>query len=194
MRHRKKKTAEHLNAHFNKRCEQRLGEILPRKQIIRRIQTGDFAEDLQFWEKQSNRVSIYKYIHKGVELLLPYDKQRHKLITVLWKDENRFTAMIKSNKKLNIQQDIQFLVNAIYNYNSVGGPMHIVLDDCNIDTHSIKWCMENSIPEEQNIVVRICSEKLCELLLSLSLEERIEYLKIDADDQLISYLEQKEQD
>ena len=98
-----------------------------------------------------------------------------------------------NNKKLNIEQDIKFLVDAIYNYNSVGGPMHIVLDDCNIDTQSIKWCMENSIPKEEDIVVRICSEKLCELLLSLSLEERIEYLKIDVDDQLISYLQEKEE-
>ena len=26
--------------------------------------------------------------------------------------------------------------------------MHIVLDDCNVDTNSIKWCMENTIPKE----------------------------------------------
>lgn len=83
---RPKKTGKHLNIHFNKRCEERLGEALPRKEIIRRIKKQELGEDLEFYEKQSNRVSIYRYIHNGIELLLPYDKQRHKLITVLFKD------------------------------------------------------------------------------------------------------------
>ena len=62
---------------------------------------------------------------------------------------------------MSLQQDIDNLVDAIYNIHYDGGPMHIVLDDCNVDTNSIKWCMENTIPKEENIVVRICSEKLC---------------------------------
>ena len=93
---------------------------------------------------------------------------------------------------MSLQQDIDFLVRAIYEYNSVGGPMHIVLDDCNVDTNSIKWCMENTIAKEENIVVRICSEKLCELLLPLTLEQRIEYLHIDPDYELLNYLKSKE--
>ena len=93
---------------------------------------------------------------------------------------------------MNLQQDIDFLVRAIYEYNSVGGPMHIVLDDCNVDTNSIKWCMENTILKEEDIVVRICSEKLCELLLPLTLEQRMEYLEIAPEKELINYLKEKE--
>lgn len=93
---------------------------------------------------------------------------------------------------MSLQQDIDFLVRAIYEYNSVGGPLHIVLDDCNVDTNSIKWCMENTIPKEEDIVVRICSEKLCELLLPLDLMKRIEVLKIDEDEELITHLKEVE--
>lgn len=93
---------------------------------------------------------------------------------------------------MSLQQDIDFLVRVIYEYNSVGGPMHIVLDDCNVDTNSIKWCMENTIAKEDNIVVRICSEKLCELLLPLDLMKRIEVLKIDEDEELITHLKEIE--
>jgi len=93
---------------------------------------------------------------------------------------------------MSLQQDIDFLVTAIYEYNSVGGPLHIVLDNCNVDTNSIKWCMENTIPKEEDIVVRICSEKLCELLLPLDLMKRIEVLKIDEDEELITHLKEVE--
>ena len=93
---------------------------------------------------------------------------------------------------MSLQQDIDFLVTAIYEYNSVGGPVHIVLDDCNVDTNSIKWCMKNTIPKEEDIVVRICSEKLCELLLPLDLMNRIEVLKIDEDEGLIAHLKEAE--
>lgn len=93
---------------------------------------------------------------------------------------------------MSLQQDIDNLVDAIYNIYYVGGPMHIVLDDYNIDTNSIKWCVENTIAKEEDIVVRICSEKLCELLLPLTLEQRMEYLKIDPDYELINYLKAKE--
>lgn len=93
---------------------------------------------------------------------------------------------------MSLQQDIDNLVDAIYNIYYAGGPMHIVLDDCNIDTNSIKWCMENSIAKEEDIVVRLCSQKLCELLLPLTLEQRMEYLKIDPDYELINYLKAKE--
>ena len=93
---------------------------------------------------------------------------------------------------MSLQQDIDNLVDAICNTYYSGGPMHIVLDDCNVDTNSIKWCMENTIPKEEDIVVRICSEKLCELLLPLTLEQRMEYLKIAPEKELIDYLNKKE--
>lgn len=93
---------------------------------------------------------------------------------------------------MNLQQDIDNLVEAIDSKYYNGGCLHIVLDDCNVDTRSIKWCMENTIPEEEDIVVRICSQKLCEILLTLSLEQRIEYLHIDSDYELIAHLKEVE--
>jgi hypothetical protein len=91
-----------------------------------------------------------------------------------------------------LQQDIDNLVDVICDKYYAGGPLHLVLDDFNVDTDSIKWCMENTIPKEENIAVKLCSEKLCELLLSLSLEQRIEYLHIDADYELLNYLKGSE--
>lgn len=93
---------------------------------------------------------------------------------------------------MSLQQDIDNLIDAICNIHYTGGPMHIVLDDCNVDTKSIKWCMENSISKEENIVVKLCAEKLCELLLPLTLEQRIEYLQIAPDYELLNYLKSKE--
>ena len=91
-----------------------------------------------------------------------------------------------------LQQDIDNLVDVICDKYYAGGPLHIVLDDFNVDAESIKWCMENTIPKEGNIAVKLCSEKLCELLLPLTLEQRIEYLHIDADYELWNYLKGKE--
>ena len=91
-----------------------------------------------------------------------------------------------------LQQDIDNLVDVICDKYYAGGPLHIVLDDFNVDTGSIKWCMENTIPKEENIAVKLCSEKLCELLLSLSLEQRIEDLQIDADYELLNNLKGSE--
>lgn len=93
---------------------------------------------------------------------------------------------------MSLQQDINNLVEIIDDKYYNGGQLHIVLDDCNVDTNSIKLCMENTIPKEENIAVRICSEKLCELLLPLTLEQRMEYLHIDPDYELLNYLKSKE--
>lgn len=93
---------------------------------------------------------------------------------------------------MSLQEDIDNLVDAIGDKYYCGGPVHIILDDCNVDTKSIKWCMENTIPKEEDIVVRLCSQKLCELLLSLDLTKRIKLLKIDEDEELMTHLKEME--
>ncbi len=93
---------------------------------------------------------------------------------------------------MSLQEDIDNLIDAIGDKYYCGGPVHIILDDCNVDTESIKWCMANSIPKEEDIVVRLCSQKLCELLLPLDLVKRIKLLKIDADKELMEHLKEKE--
>lgn len=72
------------------RCLQRLGYIPNKKDLVHAIQNGK----LQFIDKQSNRVTRWMWVDalNGVECILPYDKERKQIITVLFKeafDENK---------------------------------------------------------------------------------------------------------
>lgn len=72
-----------------------------------------------------------------------------------------------------IKQRIRELKNIIYSkYNSVGGELHIVLDDGNVEDSHINWCLNNSIvkisDEEEKKVYTECAE----LLLKLSYSSR----------------------
>ena len=95
-------------------------------------------------------------------------------------------------EEYNIQEVVKDLVDLIQERASSGGPLHIVLEDDNIGTDSIKWCLENSIPKERDFVLKILCRELAKILLTLSLEERINYLAIDTDYIDIDYLLQKE--
>lgn len=80
-----------------------------------------------------------------------------------------------------IQEDIKKLNDAIYEINSVGGPLHIVLDDANLEDKDIIWCLENSIKEEEDIVLRVLCRELANILLGLTIKERIDYLGFDPE-------------
>ena len=72
-----------------------------------------------------------------------------------------------------IKQRILELKNIIYRkYNTVGGKLHIVLDDGNVEDDNINWCLKNSIAkisdEEEKKVYTECAE----LLLKLSYSSR----------------------
>ena len=95
-------------------------------------------------------------------------------------------------EEYNIQEVVKDLVDLIQERVSSGGPLHIVLEDDNIDTYSIKWCLENSIPEERDFVLKILCRELAKILLTLSLEERINYLAIDTDYLNMEHLLQEE--
>lgn len=84
MKKKQGKLAKYLNSHFNRRCEERIGELLPRKDIIRRIQSCKSYDDLYFISKQSNTRSKYAFIFNGTLYHLIYDKIRHKLVTILY--------------------------------------------------------------------------------------------------------------
>lgn len=77
----KKKSVDH---HFSMRCIQRLGYIPDRKLLVEKIQKGI----LTFYEKQSNRVTCWLWTDpvSNVECILPYDKDRKQVITILFKD------------------------------------------------------------------------------------------------------------
>lgn len=72
-----------------------------------------------------------------------------------------------------IKNDIQNLIDAIYDQHPCGGPLHIVLDDGNLDDDSINWCLNNTIENCDDIVLKIISKTCAELLLQLPEEERI---------------------
>lgn len=78
-------------------------------------------------------------------------------------------------------------VGKVYEYSSVGGNAHIVLDDWNLDDHNIRWCIDVAIaensdgdPDEQLAVEREALERL----LALTHGERVSALAIH--EQLLS--------
>jgi len=67
------------------------------------------------------------------------------------------------------------LIKQIHEYNAVGSNLHIVLDDFNIEDHSIQWCLNNSLKANihESTKEELAIETRCaELLLGLSLDER----------------------
>ena len=81
MRKSKKKSVKN---HFEIRCIQRLGYIPKQSELIQAIQNAE----LMFLERQSNRVTKWLWIDpvNGIECILPYDKDRKQIITVLFKE------------------------------------------------------------------------------------------------------------
>ena len=81
---RKKSKKKSVDTHFAVRCIQRLGYIPKQNDLIRDIQEGK----LKFYDRQSNRVTRWLWVDpvNGIECLLPYDKERKQLITILFKD------------------------------------------------------------------------------------------------------------
>lgn len=76
-----------VNNHFASRCIQRLGYIPDFKELVRSIQSNK----LTLMDRQSNRVTRWLWtdpVH-GVKCILPYDKERKQLITVLFEDINK---------------------------------------------------------------------------------------------------------
>lgn len=81
-----------------------------------------------------------------------------------------------------IEQRLAELVAELYSMPEcgVGGPLHIVLDDGNIDDEGIYFCMR-SIREHfsvvqglnGNAIIEVCSE-IAEILLSMPMEQRQE--------------------
>jgi len=86
--------------------------------------------------------------------------------------EDNFKEAIIVDKFL-IKQRIRELIDIIYaDYSCVGGALHIVLDDGNIEDDDINCCLNNSIEkiseEEEKKIYIECAE----LLLKLSYSSR----------------------
>ena len=79
---RSKKTA--VECHFAARCIQRLGYIPDTNKIINQIQMGE----LEQYDRQSNRLTRWRWRDPvyGTNCIIPYDKQRKQLVTILFED------------------------------------------------------------------------------------------------------------
>lgn len=75
--------------------------------------------------------------------------------------------------KFLIKQRIRELINIIYTkYSCVGGELHLVLDNFNIEDHHIQWCLDNSIVEIKNKDEKEVYSECAKLLLKLSYSSR----------------------
>ena len=80
MRKKRVTKAKVMRNHFWQRSIERVGYLVDEKELINLIQT----QKLKFIEKQSNRVSVFRWISKeGKKFRLVYDKIRHQIITIL---------------------------------------------------------------------------------------------------------------
>lgn len=81
---RRKSKKKSVDSHFEMRCIQRLGYVPHKEGIVRDIQNGR----LKVYDRQSNRVTRWLWTDplSGTECIIPYDKERKQLITILFKD------------------------------------------------------------------------------------------------------------
>ena len=83
-----------------------------------------------------------------------------------------------SKQRQSLREQIREAIKEVYKYSLSGSALHIVLDDMNTETHYIKWCIKNSIPQIENEAEREACERCAELLLKAK--------KIDRDDIILS--------
>lgn len=82
MRKRRTTKAKNQTYHFKKRCDERLGMQINRKSIQRRIREQDYDDNFYLLNRQSNRVTRYRYKFQDKWYIIPYDKNTHKVITI----------------------------------------------------------------------------------------------------------------
>ena len=118
-KHRSSK-AKNQTYHFKKRCDERLGVQIDRKSIQRRIKSQKYDENFYLLDRQSNRVTRYRYKFQDKWYIIPYDKNTHKVITIFEDKKHDIILEIKlqnkdeclSNKKYKwFEKIIQFFKN-----------------------------------------------------------------------------------
>ena len=112
--------AKNQTYHFKKRCDERLGAQIDRKAIQKHIKEQKFSENFYFLDRQSNRVTRYRYKFQNTWYIIPYDKNTHKVITI-FEDNNQDITMetqtkiikqsISDNTMSWLKKIIQFIKN-----------------------------------------------------------------------------------
>ena len=72
-----------IKTHFQRRSLERIVVLLDEKDLIKKIQNNE----LEFIEKQSNRVTVFRFCYQDKVYRLVYDKTRKQIITVLFEKE-----------------------------------------------------------------------------------------------------------
>ena len=81
----KKSKKKAVDNHFVLRCLERIGHVPSKNQIVKDIQEGR----LHFYDRLSNRVTrwLWKDEVTNTEYIIPYDKERKQVITILFKTD-----------------------------------------------------------------------------------------------------------
>lgn len=84
MKKKKKDKKSTVSRHFALRCVQRLGYYPDEKELIKKIQNAE----LEFYDRQSNRLTRWLWTDPvtKTECIIPYDKDRKQIVTILFKD------------------------------------------------------------------------------------------------------------
>ena len=73
----RKKHAQQI--HFRKACIKRVGQILDDQVLVKSIQN----QELEFIDRQSNRITRWKYSHNNNDFMIIYDKDRKQVVTII---------------------------------------------------------------------------------------------------------------
>ncbi len=93
--------AKNQTYHFKKRCDERLGKQIDRKSIQRRIKEQKYDENFYLLNRQSNRVTRYRYKFQDKWYIIPYDKNTHKVITIF--EDNKQDVILETKAEITNQ-------------------------------------------------------------------------------------------
>lgn len=120
MKKRRISKAKNQTYHFKKRCDESLGIQIDRKSIQRRIRAQKYDENFYLLDRQSNRVTRYRYKFQDKWYIIPYDKNTHKVITIFEDNKQDVVmetkpAIINQDSKNNFLNWLQKLIQFIKN-------------------------------------------------------------------------------
>jgi len=110
-----KSKAHNQTVHFKRRCEERLGVQINRKDIQRKIKEQKFNENFYFLDRQSNRVTRFRYRFNDIWYIIPYDKNTHKVITI-FKDNKQDIEEKTVTSKNQPKKTVIFYIYSCYKY------------------------------------------------------------------------------
>lgn len=105
MKKYRKTKAKNQTYHFKKRCDERLGVQIDRKSIQRRIKAQKYDENFYLLDRQSNRVTRYRYKFQDKWYIIPYDKNTHKVITIF--EDNKQDIVLETETGVIAQQNME---------------------------------------------------------------------------------------